>query len=341
MKLILEHWRNFLSEEDTRYDEDGNVLPPLPPEHAVAIKEAGMVLNKFLGEGKMGKVYEVEDPKTGQRMAAKVVSKHTPQYYNESKNYNWILKNRDSLPDDVKEYVVDVYKLFEDSSNKYLVILMELLKPAPKNVVNQIFGSLEYSPEKEERLLKDPTAVYEIVFDVLQKNNMLNSANQYRGVSQGDRKKAAKTILRTYLLDKEIPKPKTKNVDSFLELYQLSGAQWQRLYDAIVIEIESLLGDVDRSVVWAAAEAVEKDLHYYINKQVIPMTYGTGRGHPLSGAGPGVSEVFPETQGFVNAMKQLSRKGFNPRDMHTDNVMMRPDTNQLVMTDVGLFLVTR
>ena len=196
MKLILEHWRNFLSEEATRYDEDGNVLPPLPPEHAVAIKEAGMVLNKFLGEGKMGKVYEVEDPKTGQRMAAKVVSKHTPQNYNESKNYNWILKNRDSLPDDVKEYVVDVYKLFEDSSNKYLVILMELLKPAPKNVVNQIFGSLEYSPEKEERLLKDPTAVYEIVFDVLQKNNMLNSANQYRGVSQGDRKKAAKTILR-------------------------------------------------------------------------------------------------------------------------------------------------
>jgi serine/threonine protein kinase len=341
MKLILEHWRKFLAEEDTRYDKDGNVLPPLPPEHATAIEEAGVVLKRFLGEGKMGKVYEVENPKTGQRMAAKVVSKWTPQYYSESKNYNWILKNRDGLPDDVKEYVVDVYKLFESSNNKYLVILMELLKPAPKSVVNQIFGSTEYSPEKEERLLKDTTAVYEIILSILQKSSMLNAANQYMGVSQSDRKDAAKRILRAYLLDKEIPKPKTKNVDSFLELYELSGPQWQKLYDAIVIEMESLLGDVDRSVVWSAASDVEKDLHYYIKKQVIPMTYGAGRGHPLSGAGPGVSQAFPEIQGILNAMKKLSRAGFNPRDMHTENIMMRPDTNQLVITDVGLFQVTR
>jgi len=40
-------------------------------------------------------------------------------------------------------------------------------------------------------------------------------------------------------------------------------------------------------------------------------------------------------------MKHLTQMGFNPRDMHTENIMMRADTNQLVMTDVGLFLVTK
>ncbi len=341
MQLLFENWRQFLAEEITRYDKDGNVLPPLPPEHVTAIKEAGVVLKKFLGEGRMGKVYEVEDPKTGQRMAAKVVPKHTPEYYNERKNYNWILKNRDSLPDDVKEYVVDVYELFEDSTNKYLVIFMELLQPAPKNVVNQIFASLEYSPEKEQRILKDSNAVYEVILDVLQKSSVLRSVNQYRGVSKSDREEAAKRILRAYLLDKEIPKPKTKNVDSFLELYELSGPQWQKLYDAIVVEIESLLGDVDASVVWAASSDAEKDLHYYINKQVIPMTYGRSSGHILGGAPPGISQAFPEIEGILSAMKKLSRAGFNPRDMHTENIMMRPDSNQLVMTDVGLFQVTK
>jgi hypothetical protein len=83
-------------------------------------------------------------------------------------------------------------------------------------------------------------------------------------------------------------------------------------------------------------------LTYYVNKkQVIPLTYGMSKDRPLGGAGPGVQGAFPEIEGILKAMKYLSRMGFNPRDMHTENIMMRADTNQLVMTDVGLFLVTK
>ena len=85
-----------------------------------------------------------------------------------------------------------------------------------------------------------------------------------------------------------------------------------------------------------------RDLTYYVNKkQVIPMTYGMPKDRPLGGSGPGVQGAFPEIEEILNAMKHLTQMGFNPRDMHTENIMMRADTNQLVMTDVGLFLVTK
>jgi hypothetical protein len=96
------------------------------------------------------------------------------------------------------------------------------------------------------------------------------------------------------------------------------------------------------SVFWAAAAGLEEDLTYYVNKkQVIPLTYGMSKDRPLGGSGPGVQGAFPEIKGILNAMKHLQQMGFSPRDMHTENIMMRADSNQLVMTDVGLFLVTK
>ena len=388
MKLLFEHWRKFVNEEDTRYDEDGNVLPDLPDRHTTAIEEAGYTLIKHLGEGRMGVVYEVEDKETRQRLAAKIVGRHMPQYYSEHKNYNWIIKTRDKLPDDVKEYVVDVYNLFEDSSGKHLIIFMELLKPAPENVVNQIFSSTaalkgEYSPEKEERLLKDENAVYEVILDVLKKSSTLQAERKYMGIREESMVEAAKRALRTYLVNQTVPKSTVPQVYTMVNIYDddpgkpsfLTGKlkktprspQWRNLFNAILNEMEELIvqtrvqeaedatEDAIRThlhtmgnkgggiaVFWAAAGALEDDLTYYVNKkQVIPLTYGMSKDRPLGGAGPGVQGAFPEIEGILNAMKYLSRMGFNPRDMHTENVMMRPDNNQLVMTDVGLFLVTK
>ena len=337
----------------------------------------------------MGVVYEVEDKETRQRLAAKIVGRHLPQYYSERKNYNWIIDNRDKLPDDVKEYVVDVYNLFEDSSGKHLVIFMELLKPAPENVVNQIFSSAaaikgEYSPEKEERILKDENAVYEIILDVLKKNSILRAERKYMGIKKEAMEAAAKRALRTYLVNKTVPKNTVPNVYAMVDVYDdspgkqsfLTGEplpktprspQWRNLFNAILNEMEDLIvqtrvqeaGNADADAIrthlrtpaskggglpvfWSAASALEDDLTYYVNKkQVIPMTYGMPKDRPLGGSGPGVQGAFPEIEGILDAMKHLTQMGFNPRDMHTENIMMRADTNQLVMTDVGLFLVTK
>ena len=148
-----------------------------------------------------------------------------------------------------------------------------------------------------------------------------------------------------------------------MELYH----QWRNLFNAILNEMEELIvqarvqeaedatEDAIRThlhtpankggglpVFWSAAGALEDDLTYYVNKkQVIPLTYGMPKDRPLGGSGPGVQGAFPEIEGILNAMKELQQMGFSPRDMHTENIMMRADSNQLVMTDVGLFLVTK
>ncbi len=67
-------------------------------------------------------------------------------------------------------------------------------------------------------------------------------------------------------------------------------------------------------------------------------TNGAPEGARLGGGGgKHTQETFSEAEGLLNAMEYLHGKSFSPRDMHTGNVMMRPDSGQLVMVDVGLF----
>ena len=132
MKLLLENWREFLKEGPAATA----MRLGIDIAHVKAIEETGLILNRYLGEGSYGKVYEVEDKETGQRMAAKVVPTTSTGFASETKNYNWIVKNRDKLPNDVKQHLVEVYELIETSDRKYLLIVMEQLEPARRDVID-------------------------------------------------------------------------------------------------------------------------------------------------------------------------------------------------------------
>lgn len=67
------------------------------------------------------------------------------------------------------------------------------------------------------------------------------------------------------------------------------------------------------------------------------MTFGRSPNAALGGGDKHTQETFSEAEGLLNAMEYLHGEDFTPRDMHTGNVMMRPDSGQLVMVDVGLF----
>lgn len=67
------------------------------------------------------------------------------------------------------------------------------------------------------------------------------------------------------------------------------------------------------------------------------MTYAYGPEARLGGADKYTQETFSEAEGLLNAMEHLHGERFSPRDMHSGNIMMRPDSGQLVMVDVGLF----
>ncbi len=342
MKLLLENWREYLKLESF---EGG-----IDPDQAKAIEETGLILNRYLGEGKHGKVYEVENKKTGQRMAAKVISTLNSQIYNETKNYNWIIKNRDKLPDDIKQHLVEVYELIETPDRKYLLILMEQLEPARRDVIDQIFAhdkESKYSEEKEDRIFRDSEATYEIINKVLKANNMLRNMRNYRGLSNTDRTRAANSILGVFLSDQEVPESSIEQVYTMLENYEISTPQWQRLFNAILNETEKLLHSkdkdpqVDRAILWAAATSIDDALQYNVSKQIIPVKYGAGYVDPQAGAGPEIAAVFPEIEGILKTIKYFAEHGWRARDLHAGNVMTRSDTNQLVIVDVGLFVVER
>ena len=342
MKLLFENWRKFLRE---RVQTDSRIDAAM----AKAIEETGLILNRYLGEGLYGKVYEVEDKETGQRMAAKVVPTTSTGFASETENYNWIIKNRDKLPDDIKQHLVDVYKLIETPDRQYLIILMEQLTSAPRNVIDQIFAhdtESKYSEEKEERILKDPEATYEIINEVLKANNMLGKTRGYTGLSNTVRTKAANNILGVFLSDQDVPESSIKHVYTMLTTYEISTPRWQRLFNAILNEVEKLLQPLTtktpgRSIMWTAATSVDNALQYNMSKQIIPVKYGAGYVDPQAGAGPEISAVFPEIEGILNTIQFFAGKGWRARDIHAGNVMMRADTNQLVIVDVGLFVVER
>ena len=276
----------------------------------------------------------------------KVVPTTSTGFASELKNYNWIIKNRDKLPDDIKQHLVEVYELIETPDRKYLLILMEQLEPARRDVIDQIFAhdkESKYSEEKEDRIFRDSEATYEIINKVLKANNMLRNMRNYRGLSNTDRTRAANSILGVFLSDQEVPESSIEQVYTMLENYEISTPQWQRLFNAILNETEKLLHSkdkdpqVDRAILWAAATSIDDALQYNVSKQIIPVKYGAGYVDPQAGAGPEIAAVFPEIEGILKTIKYFAEHGWRARDLHAGNVMTRSDTNQLVIVDVGLF----
>ena len=356
MKLLLEGWRKFLKEE-TAFD----------PAQVAAVESTGLVINKKLGKGSFGTVYEVENKETGQRYAAKVVSNlGSAGYHEEEKNYSWIMKNRDNLPDEIKQHLVEVYEITRTEDKQYLVILMEQLREPPRTVIDQIFAhdkKSEHSPEKEARILKDPEAIYEIVLDILDTDKILKNLRDYRGLSSTEKTEAANNIIGVFTSDRGVPKNATRNVYDMIDVYPKASPLWQRLFNTILNEIERILRfaaendgylirklanppDQDkertlRAFIWASASSIENDLEYAIERHIVPIKYGAGPHDYQRSAGDATTAVFPETESILNTIEYFAKMGWRARDLHAGNIMMRADTNQLVITDVGLFVVER
>ena len=75
-----------------------------------------------------------------------------------------------------------------------------------------------------------------------------------------------------------------------------------------------------------------------LEKQIVPVHGGHGRVSAVGKYGEKVERNIPEAQGLMLAMKYfLERENWQPKDVHSGNVMVRPDTKVFVITDLGLF----
>ena len=350
----------------------------MPPRLKQLLEDRGFYVNRFLDEGKYGKVWEIEGSNSGRRLAVKIVSVLLggQQVDTEEKNYRWILENRASLPDEVKQHLVDVYSVDripgEDivdpkrgqpyqMSEGALVVIMELLAPAPKEVLGTLLlddPDEEIPTNKIKRIFASEGAVTELVTGMAKSISPHMTAAVDRW-SKWHLETLIKQVTGAFLSGEN---PRENMYVDYGRLSRYHAPSFKphgpRLLNIFFDKVDKMLPDfvkkyeLDKqkdprmkeyfatrrqAVMETTSKELDERLFYHLKKQVVPMTYKYGPEAQLGGADKYTKETFSEAEGLLNAMEYLHGKNFSPRDMHTGNVMMRPDSGQLVMVDVGLF----
>ena len=318
MKLLMENWRKFLTEDK---DATGAMEPWLikkQKREEDALKDLEIMGYSILGElgrGAFGVVYEVENSRTGERLAAKIVASKNPR---EIENYKFAMDEKAFMPEKYGKYLPVVKKLV--SSGRSTVILMELLEPLDPQVAQELFAAQDAptASKKPQKILKDPEAVAEITEKAIEHNRILDqmrlTPEQYSEITSV----AVNAATQAPLSDAD---------DLVNTIYGAVAGTLTFQSPAISIAFE---------------KALKATILYYFDKQIVPVHQPEeGEDHYdtwTSGGLPKTSELFPEAEGLMDAMKYFMQdQQWKPKDVHIQNVMMRPGTKDFVIVDLGLF----
>ena len=318
MKLLMENWRRFITEET---DATGAMPAHLDTKKIEAanqelLNQQGHTILRELGRGYYGVVYEVQNEQTGERLAAKVVRKSD----RETENYEFAMKNKASMPPEYAKYLPEVKEIIPGASNRN-IIFMELLKPLPDRVAQELFA-MEDEPDasqKTEKILKSPEAVAELVGRIVNNNRILNQMRDFLV----NREKVTKAAVSA------ATKSPHSDPEGLLRI----------VYGAVVRELEFQSVGVYKSF----EKALKSDMTFYLSKQVVPVHQPEPDDPDPDDlwTGPAMAktqDLFPEAENLMKAMKYFMQdQNWQPKDVHIKNVMMRPATNDFVIVDLGLF----
>jgi len=355
MKLLLENWRKHLTEEsdstaplggvDHDLDMSGRLraaasarMTPKDLERK-ATERMGWELGRSLGSGMYGKVYEVQKirkPHYGMKAAMKVVPKGRGA--REVQNYRHAQENKASMPPEHAKYIPDVYQIREDIPGNYY-IFMELLEELPMRIKRDLFGAssakeLSTAPvEKRTRILKDPEALFDVLEDTIDTNQILVQM-LYAVPSQ---------LTQRQLNQLRIEVPRATLHKFHMEKRLPSENQLDALLHGMIETIHKQLKDIGVKfqspyIRELMEKGVKENLEYFLDKHVVPIHYGDPAGISTGGASQEVTAVFPEAEGLLDAMEYFKgEEGWRAKDVHSGNVMARPDTKDFVIVDLGLF----
>ena len=366
MKGFFEGWRRHLHEAETTQksnvrvldkasekniiggraaQESGVNIVDFDPKPAREIAQAladklGAQLGEELGRGSMGIVYEIRG--TGGEGADMILK--VTQFPHEKKGYTlarWkkrqLAQNTElaSILPDVGKVVEIIYDFeegwFKGRSIKIYGIPVEHLAPLPPRIKEQLFGHRGgfKNPEAEKEWVRDVTNP-ELLIPVLREtfsDPVLPPKERYYPYFDGGMQ--AGIEFEKEVLDLEPP----QDFEDYL-LRWIPQIRRRAVKRAKKVTTYSSASPTPDRIIDRQAAKLAKRLEDRIKIPQYPPEALKYFG--VEGAYPKWEEN-PQVADFFNKLMKLKDHGVDFWDTHRDNIMMRPLTNEIVVSDVGLF----
>jgi len=260
------------------------------------------------------------------------------QPVNEIEGYKRAQQMISRLPNHVSRHMPVIYKIrtldelgvplpsddFGNSENLGIIV-MERLEQLPGNMFDLITEPATSSMQSLRSLISDHQAFGDMVDNVIEKNERTISSV----ISKSDRK-----------------------VDKLQELERL-----RKMLKSIAFSPESVVGDESTMIsvtdglndtvqekvrLWCRALGITKPGAIQTLTKMLMSTVSTVLGRRAvpkepTRTSPGALGRVKGIRELVRALEDLKRLNINPSDVHGNNIMLRPETGELVLADLGHF----
>jgi|GEM_PF-5043629 len=367
MQKLLNEWRAYIRENEKSQEE-------IDDENSLTIKKVDQIADNFgvervkrLGHGAFGVVYEVLDPKTGEKLALKIPNGYVDDNESEIRAYKAVSKVRNKFGK-YKKHLPVIYKITDEA------ILMELLEPVPPSVLFPAFssGPDKRSDSKIPKILSSDAGIRKIL-EFIQDEYKLSGLGFVYGLNDDKFKEIndkIKALEEKNFIDRVLwhyNKSKVPNIleidpNFFLSKYKKMGVldkmidlansvafAMAEIVGSEVLEDERIRSRVKNSFRNALTDSFEANLFlinylpktspYYDREMDRQKRFSDRRG--VFQTAKDAKEIAPEYYNFMKAVEAFKKAGLSVRDLHSGNVMVRPKTGDIVIVDLGLFEIGR
>jgi len=207
------------------------------------------------------------------------------------------------------------------------VIVMERLEELPGNMFDMITSSPKSSDQSLQSFLNDREAFAAIIDDVIAKKiGLITSVINHYSVRKDIDIDSAIEKLRMQIGRSAFTTDRKKDLEqSSFGLFDIFIKQVMEEIDLWCLG----MGISDKSARNNIARQLSDTIASALGKRAVPKEPKTEKAGPLART-KGIKEL-------INAINKLIEMDIEPSDLHGNNIMIRPDSGELVLADLGHF----